>query len=55
MRILGVAEHYSFITPNPNERRNTLDNMIVQGALWVGSAATLLLYFRRRRSRKMMQ
>lgn len=32
-----------------------MDNIFVQGALWVASAAVLLLYFKRRRTRKSMQ
>jgi hypothetical protein len=32
-----------------------MDNVIVQAGLWVGAAAFLLLYFKRRRSRKTMQ
>ena len=32
-----------------------MDNIIVQGVLWIGAAATLLLYFRRRRDRKSTQ
>jgi hypothetical protein len=32
-----------------------MDNVYVQGAMWVASAVTLLLYFKRRRARKMMQ
>ena len=29
-----------------------MDNVFVQAVLWVGAAATLLLYFKRRRARK---
>jgi hypothetical protein len=32
-----------------------MDNIFVQAALWVGAAATLLLYVKRRRNRKMTQ
>jgi len=32
-----------------------MDNIFVQGAIWVGAAATLLLYFKRRRDRKSTQ
>jgi hypothetical protein len=29
-----------------------MDNMIVQGLIWVAAAACMLLYFKRRRDRK---
>ena len=32
-----------------------MDNTIVQVLLWVGAAAVMLLYFKRRRDRKSMQ
>jgi LPXTG-motif cell wall-anchored protein len=32
-----------------------MDNVFVQAGLWVGAAAMLLLYFRRRRNRKIEQ
>lgn len=32
-----------------------MENVFLQATLWVGSAACLLLYFKRRRNRKMMQ
>lgn len=32
-----------------------MDNMFVQGGLWVSAAAMLLLYFKRRRNRKSEQ
>ncbi len=32
-----------------------MDNIIVQAGLWVGAAAMLLLYFKRRRDRKSEQ
>jgi hypothetical protein len=32
-----------------------MDNVFVQGVLWVGSAVALLLYFKRRRDRKSTQ
>jgi hypothetical protein len=31
-----------------------MDSMIVQGALWIASAAVLVLYLKRRRNRKMV-
>ncbi len=32
-----------------------MDNVFVQAGVWVGAAATLMLYFKRRRNRKMME
>lgn len=32
-----------------------MDNIFVQGVLWIGSAAALLFYFKRRRDRKSTQ
>lgn len=32
-----------------------MDNVFVQAGLWVGAATMLLLYFRRRRNRKIEQ
>jgi hypothetical protein len=31
-----------------------MNDMIVQAALWVGAATTLVLYLKRRRKRKML-
>jgi LPXTG-motif cell wall-anchored protein len=32
-----------------------MENIVVQAGLWVGAAAALLLYFKRRRNRKTVQ
>lgn len=32
-----------------------MDNIFVQGGLWMASATMLLLYFKRRRARQMSQ
>jgi len=32
-----------------------MDNLTIQGFVWMAGAATMLLYFKRRRKRKMEQ
>ena len=35
-------------------KERTMNDVMVQAVLWVGAAATLLLYLKRRRKRKMV-